>query len=200
MHMFCPECGSRLPDEPVKFCPNCGARIAPLPEPAPAPEPIAEAVKTFEAAPVAEPTPEPAPEPTPEPAPEPVAEPTPAPVAEPVAEPTPAPAAEPAPKKWLHWTAVAAIVLFSFVVLFCAIVVIGIALGFHPVLTILSGILTVFCAFLQGCFGVAAFITGLVKKRVSTWVVGLVGALLSLLCIVGGGVLMIVAIAAAAMA
>ena len=63
--MFCPNCGTKTPDD-ARFCPDCGTEFEPYkfetaPEAAPAPQPVQQPIVQPAAQPISQPMPQPAP-------------------------------------------------------------------------------------------------------------------------------------------
>ena len=173
--MFCPNCGTHLPEEGARFCPNCGSQVdffpaqtfvaveAPVERPLEAEELPARAEEPVIAAVEAE---EPAVEEAPakeqvlqnDSSEEPACEEAPSDPIEPEAAPQRAPVAFSEAPKGLHGTAMTALVMLALAVLSAGLLLISVTLR---------------------------LIVGLVKKRTGTWILGLMSMLLGL----GGTVL-----------
>ncbi len=200
--MFCPNCGTHLPEEGARFCPNCGSQVdffpaqtfvaveAPVERPLEAEELPAQAEEPVIAAVEAE---EPAVEEAPakeqvlqnDSSEEPACEEAPSDPIEPEAAPQRAPVAFSEAPKGLHGTAMTALVMLALAVLSAGLLLISVTLRLDPMfLGIFSFTLILFSELAFG-IGIAAFIVGLVKKRTGTWILGLMSMLLGL----GGTVL-----------
>ena len=83
--------------------------------------------------------------------------------------------------KPLHFTATVTIIFTPLAILFGVVASLGDILTMHPVIIIVFSILDLLVNPFAFGFGVAAFIAGLKKRKTATWIVGLLGAILSVI-------------------